>query len=214
MKTKVYSEGIITRLTQYLKFLVQLKETGKRTVTSNEISQYTKINSAEVRRDLIYFGLKGKRGVGFNISDLISAFNKILGYSEKVNIALVGAGNLGKAILNYRMLDKFGFKIENVFDNDANVINKIISGRQVRDINEIHDVVNKKGINIAILAVPEESAQSVADILVISGIKVIINYTSVPVKVPKNVNVQTNDPIEKLFHTLYYLSNTVYKSYN
>jgi len=214
MKTKVYSEGVITRLTQYLRFLVQLRETGKRTVTSHEISQYTKINSAEVRRDLIYFGLKGKRGVGFNIGDLITSFNKILGYSEKVNIALVGAGNLGKAILNYRMLDKFGFKIENIFDNDAQVINKTISGRQVRDISEIHDIVNKKGINIAILAVPEESAQSVADILVISGIKVIINYTSVPIKVPKNVNVQTNDPIEKLFHTLYYLSNTVYKSYN
>jgi len=214
MKTKVYSEGVITRLTQYLRFLVQLRETGKRTVTSHEISQYTKINSAEVRRDLIYFGLKGKRGVGFNIGDLITSFNKILGYSEKVNIALVGAGNLGKAILNYRMLDKFGFKIENIFDNDAQVINKTISGRQVRDISEIHDIVNKKGINIAILAVPEESAQSVADILVISGIKVIINYTSVPIKVPKNVNVQTNDPNEKLFHTLYYLSNTVYKSYN
>jgi redox-sensing transcriptional repressor len=214
MKKKVYSEGIITRLTQYLKFLLQLKETGKRTVTSHEISQHTKINSAEVRRDLIYFGLKGKRGVGFNITDLIVSFNKILGYSEKVNIALVGAGNLGKAILNYRMLDKFGFKIEHVFDNDAKVINKTMSGRQVRDINEIHDIVNKKGINIAILAVPEESAQNVTDILVVSGIKVIINYTTAPIKVPKNVNVQTNDPIEKLFHTLYFLSNTVYKSYN
>ncbi|MBN1299355.1 MAG: redox-sensing transcriptional repressor Rex [Actinobacteria bacterium] len=214
METKVYSEGVITRLSQYLKFLVHLRETGKRTVTSYEISQHTKINSAEVRRDLIYFGLKGKRGVGFNINDLISAFNKILGYSDKVNIVLVGAGNLGKAILNYKMLDKFGFKIENVFDNDENIINRIISGRLVMDIAKMQDVVRQRGINIAILAVPEESAQAVTDILVANGIKVIINYTSVPIKVPKNVNVQTNDPIEKLFHTLYYLSNTVYRSYN
>ncbi|MBM3705013.1 MAG: redox-sensing transcriptional repressor Rex [Actinobacteria bacterium] len=214
MKGKVYSEGVITRLSQYLRFLLQLRESGKRTVTSQEISGNTNINSAEVRRDIIYFGLKGKRGVGFNIEDLITSFNKILGYSEKVNIVLVGAGNLGRAILNYKMLDRFGFKIENVFDNNPEVINKVISGRKVMDINRIQSVVGERGINIAILAVPEQSAQSVTDILVASGIKVIINYTAVPIRVPKNINVQTNDPIEKLFHTLYYLSNTVYKSYN
>jgi redox-sensing transcriptional repressor len=214
MTIKVYSEGVITRLTHYLKYIVQLRESGKRTVTSQEISKYTRVNSAEVRRDLIYFGLKGRRGVGFNIDDLIVSFNKILGYSEKVKVALVGAGNLGRAILNYKMLDKFGFRIEDVFDNNLEVINKVISGRKVINISEIAGIVRGKGINIAILAVPDESAQSVTDLLVISGIKVIINYTSLPIKVPKAVNVQTNDPIEKLFHTLYYLSNAVYKNYN
>jgi redox-sensing transcriptional repressor len=211
MGAKIYSEGIITRLSQYLKYLVNLKDTGKRTVTSLDISNYTKINSAEVRRDLIYFGLKGKRGVGFDIEELIAAFNKILGYSERANIALVGAGNLGKAILNYRMLNKFGFRIENVFDNDPQVIGSSISGRRVKDISAFHNIAKEKSINIAILAVPEDSAQRVTDLLVISGIKVIINYTSVPIKVPRTVNVQTNDPIEKLLHTLYYLSNTAYK---
>jgi redox-sensing transcriptional repressor len=211
MGAKIYSEGIITRLSQYLKFLVNLRDTGKRTVTSLEISNHTKINSAEVRRDLIYFGLKGKRGVGFNIDELIGSFNKILGYNERANIALVGAGNLGKAILNYRMLNKFGFKIENVFDSDPGKIGISISGRKVKDIDDLHNVAKEKNINIAILAVSEDSAQKVTDLLVISGIKVIINYTSIPVKVPKTVNVQTNDPIEKLLHTLYYLSNTAYK---
>ncbi len=214
MAVKVYSEGLITRLTQYLKYIIQLRDNGKRTVTSKEISNYTKINSAEVRRDLIYFGLKGKRGVGFNIYDLINSFNRILGYSEEVKIALIGAGNLGKAILTYKMLDKFGFRIEDVFDNNPEIVNRIISGRRVLDISEIVNVVKEKKINIAILAVPDESAQQVTDLLVISGIKVIINYTSSPIKVPKSVNVQTNDPIEKLFHTLYYLSNEVYKNYN
>jgi redox-sensing transcriptional repressor len=211
MGAKIYSEGIIIRLSQYLKYLVNLKDTGKRTVTSLDISSYTKINSAEVRRDLIYFGLKGKRGVGFDIEELIAAFNKILGYSERANIALVGAGNLGKAILNYRMLNKFGFRIENVFDNDPQVIGSSISGRRVKDISAFHNIAKEKSINIAILAVPEDSAQRVTDLLVISGIKVIINYTSLPIKVPRTVNVQTNDPIEKLLHTLYYLSNTAYK---
>jgi len=211
MGSKIYSEGIITRLSQYLKFIVNLKDTGKRTVTSLEISNHTKINSAEIRRDLIYFGLKGKRGVGFNIDELISSFNKILGYNVGANIALVGAGNLGKAVLNYRMLNKFGFKIENVFDNDPEVIGSSISGRKVKDIGDIHNIAKEKSINIAILTVPEDSAQKVTDLLVISGIKVIINYTSVPIKVPRTVNVQTNDPIEKLLHTLYYLSNTSYK---
>ena len=214
MKGKIYSEGTITRLSQYLKHIIQLRETGKRTVTSLEISNYTKINSAEVRRDFIYFGLKGKRGVGFNIEELISSFNKILGYNERVCIALIGAGNLGKAILNYKMLGRFGFKIENVFDNDPSVIGKTISGNKVRSISELKNVIQARKINIAILAVPENSAQSVTDLLVESGIKVIINYTSVPIKVPKSVNVQTTDPIEKLLHTLYYLSNTIYTGYN
>jgi redox-sensing transcriptional repressor len=214
METKIYSKGIILRLSRYLKFIVNLKDTGKRTVTSLEISNHTKINSAEVRRDLSYFELKGKRGVGFDIDDLIISFNKILGHNEKSNIALVGAGNLGKALLNYRMLSKFGFKIENVFDNDPEIIGKSILGRKVKDISEIKDIANENSIGIAILAVPEDSAQKVTDLLVESGIKVIVNYTSVLVKVPRHVSVQTNDPIEKLLHTLYYLSNTSRKGYN
>lgn len=212
MEKKIYSEGVISRLSQYLKHIVQLKGVGKRTVTSLEISNHTKINSAEIRRDLIFFGLKGKRGVGFNIEELISSFNKILGYNDRVHIALVGAGNLGKAILNYKILDKFGFKIEDTFDNDPDVIGKTISGRKIKDILEMKNVIREKRINVAIIAVPEDSAQKVTDILVEAGIKVVINYTSVPVKVPKYVDVQTTDPIEKLLHTLYYLSNTVYAS--
>lgn len=212
MEKKIYSEGVISRLSQYLKHIVQLKGVGKRTVTSLEISNHTKINSAEIRRDLIFFGLKGKRGVGFNIEELISSFNKILGYNDRVHIALVGAGNLGKAILNYKILDKFGFKIEDAFDNDPDVIGKTISGRKIKDILEMKNVIREKRINVAIIAVPEDSAQKVTDILVEAGIKVVINYTSVPVKVPKYVDVQTTDPIEKLLHTLYYLSNTVYAS--
>lgn len=210
MKNKIYSEGVISRLSQYLKYIVQLKGAGKRTVTSLEISGSTKINSAEIRRDLIFFGLKGKRGVGFDIEELIASFNKILGYNDRVHVALVGAGNLGKAILNYKILDKFGFKIEDVFDNDPAIIGKTISGRKVVNILEMKNVIRAKKINVAIIAVPEDSAQKVTDVLVEAGIRVVINYTSVPVKVPKYVDVQTTDPIEKLLHTLYYLSNTVY----
>lgn len=205
---KIYSEGVITRLSQYLKYIVQLKELGKRTVTSKDISENTNINSAEVRRDLIYFGIRGKRGVGFNIDQLIKEFNRILGYGKRVRLALIGAGNLGKAIINYKMLDRFGFKVENVFDNDVRIIGRSISGHRVLNIYEIGEVVAQKGLEIAILAVPPHSAQKVTDMLVNSGIKVIINYTSVPVKAPSHVNVQTTDPIEKLLHTLYYLSHT------
>lgn len=210
MNNKIYSEGVITRLSQYLKYIIQLKELGKRTVTSKEISKNTKINSAEVRRDLIYFGIKGKRGVGFNIDDLINSFNKILGYNREVRIVLIGAGNLGKAILNYKMLDKFGFKIEDVFDNDSKVIGTVISNHRVMDISLVKKIIKDKNIKVAILAVPPHSSQKVTDILVNAGIKVIINYTSVPVRAPAHVNIQTTDPIEKLLHTLYYLSSTGY----
>ena len=210
MAEKIYSEGVISRLSQYLKCIVQLKEIGKRTVTSREISDNTGINSAEVRRDLIYFEIKGKRGVGFNIDELIKSFNKILGYDRAVHIALIGAGNLGKAILNYKMLDRFGFKIENVFDNNEAIIGKTVSGRVIEDIKEIESVIKEKNMEIAIIAVPPEEAQKVANTLVSAGIKVIMNYTSIPIKVPKKVKIETTDPIEKLLHTLYYLSHTGY----
>jgi len=213
MAEKIYSEGVISRLSQYLKYIVQLKELGKRTATSRGISSNTGVNSAEVRRDLIYFRIKGKRGVGFNIDDLISSFNKILGYNRSVRIALIGAGNLGKAILKYKMLDRFGFKIENVFDNNPEVIGKLISGYEVLDIGHVRDIFKKKNIEISILAVPPGSAQKVTDILVKAGVKVIINYTSVPIKTPPNVRIETTDPIEKLLHTLYYLSHTGYAEY-
>src|SRR4030042_6186091 len=152
MEKKIYSEGVISRLSQYLKHIVQLKGVGKRTVTSLEISSHTKINSAEIRRDLIFFGLKGKRGVGFNIEELISSFNKILGYNDRVHVALVGVGNLGKAILNYKILDKFGFKIEDTFDNDPGVIGRTISGRKVMNILKIKNVNQEKKINVYIIA--------------------------------------------------------------
>ncbi|MHB1376936.1 MAG: redox-sensing transcriptional repressor Rex [Candidatus Humimicrobiaceae bacterium] len=208
MADLICSEGIIQRLSQYLRHVITLKDLGKRTVTSQNISDITKINSAEVRRDLIYFGIKGKRGVGFNIDDLIKAFNKILGHEENVRIVLVGAGNLGRAILNYKMLNKFGFIIENVFDNNENIVGKKILGKEILDITFMKTTIKDKSLKVAILAVNTDSAQCVANLLVDSGIKVIINYTSVPVKVPSNINVQAADPIQILLHTLYYLSHT------
>jgi redox-sensing transcriptional repressor len=193
-----------------LKYIVQLKEIGQRTVTSREISTGTGVNSAEVRRDFIYFAIKGKRGVGFSIDDLIDSFNKILGYDRLVCIDLIGAGNLGKAILKYKMLERFGFKIKHVFDNDQDIIGKTISGHKILDINQLKDIYRDSPVEISILAVPPDSAQKVTDILVESGSRVIINYTSFPVKTPTDVRVETTDPIEKLLHTLYYLSHTGY----
>jgi redox-sensing transcriptional repressor len=208
MADLICSEGMIQRLSHYLRHVVTLKDQGKRTVTSQNISDITKINSAEVRRDLIYFGVKGRRGVGFNIDDLIKTFNRILGHEENVRIVLVGAGNLGRAILNYKMLNKFGFIIENVFDNDKEIIGKKISEKEIMDISLMKAIIKDKSLKVAILAVSTNSAQYVANLLVDSGIKVIINYTSMPVKVPSNIIVQAADPIEILLHTLYYLSRT------
>jgi len=208
MADLIYSEGVIQRLSQYLRHIISLKDAGKRTVTSENISESTKINSAEVRRDLIFFGIKGKRGVGFDIDGLIASFNKILGHEKNVRIVLVGAGNLGRAILNYKMLNKFGFHIEYVFDNNKNIIGEKISGKEVIDISNLRSIIKEKALKVAILAVTPNAAQNVTNLLVESGIKVIINYTSVPVTVPPHINIQTADPIEILLHTLYYLSRT------
>ncbi|MDD5659379.1 MAG: hypothetical protein PHR39_05160, partial [Actinomycetota bacterium] len=118
------------------------------------------------------------------------------------------AGNLGRAILNYKILNKFGFYIEYVFDNNKSIIGKKISGKEIIDVSNLKNIIKNKMLKVAILAVNPDAAQSVTNLLAESGIKVVINYTSVPVKAPKNVSIQTTDPIEILLHTLYYLSRT------
>lgn len=208
MKEKIYPSGVIHRLSAYLRYLVQLDEVGRTTVSSREISDAVGVNSAEIRRDLSLFKVVGKRGVGYNIKSVITQFNEIIGAQQETRIALIGAGHLGTAIVNYDPLPKHGFVISAIFDNDPKRIGQKVGDLVVKDIRELKNVVKRHRITTAILAVSPEAAQEVTDLLVDAGVKVILNYTPVRIEVPLGVIVQTTDPVEKLLHTLYYLNRT------
>jgi len=208
MEKRIYTPGVIHRLSMYLRYLSQLDDVGRITVSSREISDAVNVNSAEIRRDLLTFKASGKRGVGYDVKALISKFNEIIGTQEQTNIILVGAGNLGAAIINFDALKKHGFVIAGVFDKDARKIGKDIGDKVVQPMDKVREVVMDGNVKTAIIAVPPSAAQSAAEELAKAGIKVILNYTSARIEPLPGVMIQTTDPVEKLLHTLYYLKKT------
>jgi redox-sensing transcriptional repressor len=198
--------GVIERLPLYLNVLIQLRQDGVATVSSARLGEMTDVNPAQIRRDLTYFGSFGRRGVGYDVVMLIDRIQKILGSDHTHRLVLVGAGNLGSAIANYNGLRKHGFIVSAVFDTDPARIGTRMGDLVVSDANELERVVAEQEVKIGVLAVPPEAAQGVADRLAAVGIRVILNYTPVVVRVPAGVTLHNTDPVQELLHTLYYLS--------
>ena len=201
-------EGVIERLPTYLSVLIQLRQDGCYTVSSARIGELTEINPAQIRRDLTHFGSFGKRGVGYEIVTLIDKIQRILGSDHTHRLVLIGAGHLGSAIASYNGLRTRGFVVAAIFDRDAEKVGTRIADIIVQDVEELERVVMDQSIRIGVIAVPPEAAQEVADSLSTAGIRVILNYTSVVVKVPESVRLHNTDPVRELLHTLYYLSRT------
>ncbi len=199
-------DGVIERLPSYLECLIQLRHQGLRTISSQQIGKYVGVNPAEIRRDFTYFGTFGKKGVGYNIEYLISKIQNILGFGEEHKIALVGAGNLGAAIIEYEALPKHGFPIVAVFDSDPNKIGKKLDKYIIRDVRTLAKTIKRLDISIGVIAVPSAGAQRVADLLVEGGVKVILSYAPVMLQIPSHIHLHVSDPVKELLHTLYYLS--------
>lgn len=208
IKEIMLPSGIIERIPHYLRCLTKYKKRNKKTISSEEISAEVGVNAAEIRRDLSYFGTFGKRGVGYNVELLINALTKILDAGHEHRIAVLGAGNLGSAIVGFRGLKEHGFKLSAIFDVKKELIGTDINGFTVLNFKDLGRVVREEKIEIGILAVPTEMAQVAADSLVKAGVEVILNYTSALIIVPKHVFLHTTDPVLELMHTLYYLSRT------
>ncbi len=177
----------------------------KKTISSSEISELTGISAYQVRKDLAYFGEFGKRGIGYPIHDLLVALKSILGSSEKWDIVLAGAGNLGEALIRYKGFQKRGFVIKGIFDNNRSKIGKKFNGIKVRDIHSMESFLRKKNIKIGIIAVPAESAQEVANHMIAGGINSILNFAPTPLKCPKYVRVNTIDISIELERLVYFL---------
>jgi redox-sensing transcriptional repressor len=196
--------GVAARLSRYLQVLTQARKMGKERISSQEISDYTNINATQIRRDLSAFGKFGKRGVGYNIESLLGEIRKILRTQGQHNIALVGAGRLGQAIASSPIFAEHGINIAAVFDNDPEKVGIAVGNVAVSDHRELRQVVRERNIVIGVLAVPADNAQSAADDLVGSGVKIIFNYSEALLDVPGDVSVHTSNPAVDLLYALYF----------
>jgi redox-sensing transcriptional repressor len=198
------SLGVAARLSRYLQVLTQARKMGKDTISSQELSDYTHINSTQIRRDLSGFGKFGKRGVGYNVEGLVVEIRKILRTAGQHNIALFGAGNLGQAIATSDIFADHGFRIVAMFDVDPAVIGRRVGGLEVRPFDEIDRVVKDEQVVVGVLAVPADAAQQVADRLVEADVKIIFNYSERLLQVPPEVTVHTSSPAVDLLYALYF----------
>src|SRR6187549_3744564 len=171
------SLGVAARLSRYLQVLTQARKMGKDTISSQELSDYTHINSTQIRRDLSGFGKFGKRGVGYRVDSLVDEIRRILRSSGKHNIVLFGAGNLGQAIASSDIFADHGFQIVAIFDVDPKLVGRRFGEVEVHDVADLPTVVEDQDVVVGVLAVPSAAAQEVADRLVDAGVKIIFNYS-------------------------------------
>jgi redox-sensing transcriptional repressor len=198
------SLGVAARLSRYLQVLTQARKMGKQTISSQELADYTHVNSTQIRRDLSGFGKFGKRGVGYNVDSLVTQIRKILRTSGQHNIALFGAGHLGTAIATSDIFADHGFRVVAVFDADSEKVGTEIGPLTVRDLSELRDAIYDQEIVVAVLAVPSAAAQELADELADAGVKIIFNYSDALIHVPPEVTVHTSSPAVDLLYALYF----------
>jgi redox-sensing transcriptional repressor len=195
---------VAARLSRYLQVLTQARKMGKDRISSQEISDYTNINATQIRRDLSAFGKFGKRGVGYSVDGLLGEIRRILRTQGQHNIALVGAGRLGEAIVSSPIFAEHGINIAAVFDKDPDKVGRSVGNVPVDDYSGLWDAVRDKNIVVGVLAVPADSAQSAADDLVDAGVRIIFNYSEALLDVPSDVAVHTSNPAVELLYALYF----------
>ncbi len=186
-------EATVARLPVYLRSLVELAETKTATVSSERLAELAGVNAAKVRKDLSYLGSYGTRGVGYDVEYLLYQISRELGLTQDWPVAIVGFGNLGHALANYRGFGERGFRIVALFDDDPTKVGESVGGLRVRPIDDLTAVAAGGGIAIGIIATPAQAAQSVADRLVAAGITSILNFAPAVLSVPEHVSLRKVD---------------------
>lgn len=186
-------EKTITRLSIYLRCIEEVVADGMTAVSSKQLAERFGLNSAQVRKDLAYFGQFGVRGLGYYTDELKQNLERILGLNQEWGVALVGLGNLGSALLNYRGFSRRGFHISVVFDTDSGKVGRRIGSVPVYHADKIVPHLKRRRIKMAIIAVPAGAAQAVASQLVSGGVNAILNFAPTQLSVPRGVKVQNVD---------------------
>ncbi len=186
-------EMTVRRLSIYSRCLAQLGEDGVKTISSQELAERFHLNSAQVRKDLAYFGEFGIRGIGYYVANLRAELSRLLGLDREWRVVLVGFGNLGSALFHYRGFARQGFRVAAIVDEDPAKIGRRVDGLEILPLAELPLLVKQHGIQIGVIAVPAEAAQPVADRLVAAGVRAILNFAPARLRVPKDVRLQNVD---------------------
>jgi redox-sensing transcriptional repressor len=205
MAEPLVSEVVIDRLPLYLRMLQFLEKEGKQITSSQELAERLGFSSAQIRKDLSYFGEFGKQGTGYNVAFLQQQLRRILHVDQVWDVALIGVGDLGHALANYRGFLEQGFRLVALFDNAPTKIGRTIGGLTVQGMTELARVVRERNLKMVILAVPVEAAQKIAEQLVELGVRAILNYAPITLSVPPDVRVHNIDPVTGLQSMAYYL---------
>jgi redox-sensing transcriptional repressor len=205
MPEKVIPDIVVGRLPIYLRELQRMLEENRRVTSSQELGERLGISAAQIRKDLSQFGEFGKQGTGYSIEFLADQISQILKVDRVWDIAVVGAGDIGSAVARYQGFSNRGLRVAMIFDNDPAKVGSQVGSFTVKDIKSIEESIRQADIKVAMIATPGQSAQEVADQLVSSGVKAILNYAPINLNVPEDVWVQYIDPVIHLQRMTYYL---------
>ncbi len=205
MPSRLVPDIVVGRLPLYLRALSEMADEGKEITSSQELGERLGISSAQIRKDLSQFGEFGKQGTGYNIEYLASQLRRILKVDRIWEIALVGVGDLGRALAHYAGFLDRGFRIVALFDNDPAKVGTKVGDYVVQDIDNMVEDIRRRGIRVAMLAVPASVAQESAESLVEAGVQAILCYAPTSISVPEGVRVEYIDPVVHLQHMTYYL---------
>lgn len=205
LHTKPVPDIVIGRLPIYLRALIHMLEGGKKITSSQDLAERLGISSAQIRKDLSHFGEFGKQGMGYDVANLRDEISRILRVDRIWDVALVGAGDLGHAIAHYAGFEGRAFRVVCVFDSNPQKIGRRLGKFEICDAAHLAEQLPQRGIEIAIVAVPDSAAQAVVNELVKGGVRAILNYAPISVTVPPGVHVQYIDPVVHLQRMTYYL---------
>jgi len=204
---KVISSAVIRRLPRYYRYLGELIECGIQRISSNELSSKMKVTASQIRQDLNNFGGFGQQGYGYNVKSLYDEIGKILGIDHTHNMIIIGAGNLGQAIINYKDFEKRGFIIKGVFDNDMRLEGKIFSGVSVMMTDKMTEFIEENNIEIVALTIPKNCAREIGKIVADAGVKAIWNFAHTDLNLPDDVIVENVHLSESLMRLSYTIAN-------
>lgn len=208
MKVERISELTTNRLSVYLRCLNQLAEQGIKTISSDGLAKQFHLNSAQIRKDLAYFGEFGVRGVGYYVEDLRNYLTNILGLDKPRRVAVVGAGRLGTALSDYHGFKESNFSVVALFDTDTEKIGQTVGNVGIYDILQLAEIVKEKAIDVVIITVPAQSAQKVLETATKAGVKAVLNFAPVPLKIADDTKLKNVDLTISLESLSYFLGQS------
>ncbi len=206
MKVEKISELTTNRLSVYLRCLNELSAKGIKTVSSDDLAKRFHLNSAQIRKDLAYFGEFGVRGVGYYVDNLRQDLTKILGLDKPHRVGIIGAGRMGTALADYYEYSQTNFSVVALFDTDKEKVGQKVGNVKIHDIKKFEELVKKEDIDVAVIAVPAQFAQDILEMVVKVGIKAIMNFAPIPLKAEENIKIRTVDLTISLESLSYFLA--------